>query len=147
MKLYLLGVVAIGVPGLSGLPTYDAAHKAIAEEYRLYWEGDATPAASGSYSAGPQRVELACTPGQRGRVELERVSGGRALPRVATATEALCMACNPDFNGDGVVGGPDFATLVREWFGTAAKADCDGDGKVGGPDFALWSSVFGERVR
>ena len=50
-------------------------------------------------------------------------------------------ACPADYDGDGIVGGPDLATLLNSW-GTA-KRDLDGDGNVGGSDLAVLLNSWG----
>ncbi|MDJ0866917.1 MAG: thrombospondin type 3 repeat-containing protein [Myxococcota bacterium] len=57
--------------------------------------------------------------------------------------------CDPDYNGDGAVGIPDFAHL-RERFGRQAgdpgfdpAVDHNGDGAIGIPDFSTFRSYFG----
>ncbi len=56
--------------------------------------------------------------------------------------------CDPDFDGDGVVGGPDFAVL-RANLGLAvppapAVADLDGDSAVGPGDVAIFAAFFAQ---
>ena len=57
--------------------------------------------------------------------------------------------CDGDFNGDGKVGGPDFAKFTGA-FGSAKgigtsynpDVDCNDDGVIGGPDFACFTGQF-----
>lgn len=55
--------------------------------------------------------------------------------------------CSADYNGDGIVGGADFAAFGRcigsEATGSCAEKDADGDGVVGSLDFALFSQLWG----
>ena len=53
-----------------------------------------------------------------------------------------------DANGDGIVGGPDYACVIAFFGGPGAEdPDCDfnDDGVVGGPDFAAVIVEFGAR--
>jgi len=52
-------------------------------------------------------------------------------------------ACDADFNNDGIVGGPDFATFGANFTKTGAnQADMNCDLVVGGPDFATFGANF-----
>ena len=50
--------------------------------------------------------------------------------------------CPADFNGDGVVGGPDLSVMLSGW-GSDGVADLDGDGTVAGEDLARLLSSWG----
>ena len=59
---------------------------------------------------------------------------------------------NPDFDGDGTIGIPDFLQFVNH-FGTSrgdadydAKYDLDGNGAIGIPDFLIFVDNFGSQV-
>ena len=61
-------------------------------------------------------------------------------------------AASADFDGDGVVGIPDFL-LFLEKFGSRqgdekydAKYDLDGNGEIGIPDFLVFVDLFGQKV-
>lgn len=69
--------------------------------------------------------------------------------QVDTDDDGYGNACDGDFNQDGKVGGPDFATFATAFAasdegvpGYNHAVDCNGDGKVGGPDFACFASQF-----
>ena len=57
---------------------------------------------------------------------------------------------NPDFDGDGIVGFPDFLQFVAQFglsqgdAGYDAKYDLDGDGTIGFSDFLIFASDFGK---
>ena len=54
-------------------------------------------------------------------------------------------SCPGDFNGDGVVNGADFGSILAAW-GTCAGCpeDLDGNGEVGGADVGLLLAVWGD---
>ena len=61
-------------------------------------------------------------------------------------------AASADFDGDGVVGLPDFSLFVEK-FGTRqgdaeydAKYDLDGNGEIGLSDFSIFIDLFGKKV-
>jgi hypothetical protein len=54
------------------------------------------------------------------------------------------QACDPDYNNDGVVGGPDFARLLEAFGSEDESVDLTGDGVVGGPDLGVFLSLFGQ---
>ena len=49
-----------------------------------------------------------------------------------------------DFNGDGIVGGADLATLLGQWGSSDPQTDLDGDGIVAGSDLAILLGCWGE---
>jgi hypothetical protein len=59
-------------------------------------------------------------------------------------------ACDPDFNDDGMVGGPDWAAVARAFGATIgtpaydAELDINGDGAIGGPELLLVGSSFAQ---
>ncbi len=74
-----------------------------------------------------------------------------------TTTDVISFNANnanpsPDFDGNGVVGIPDFLQFVNH-FGTSrggagydAKYDLDGNGAIGIPDFLIFVDSFGKKV-
>ena len=56
----------------------------------------------------------------------------------------------PDFNGDGIVGIPDFLLFVEQFglsqgdAGYDARYDLDGDGSIGIGDFLIFVDAFGQ---
>ena len=61
-------------------------------------------------------------------------------------------AASADFDGDGVVGVPDFLLFI-DTFGSRqgeekyeAKYDLDGNGEIGVPDFLIFIDFFGKKV-
>lgn len=72
---------------------------------------------------------------------------------VGSASAQTPTSADADFDGDGVVGIPDFLLFVGV-FGASrgdekyqAKYDLDGDGAIGIPDFLIFVDNFGERVQ
>jgi sugar lactone lactonase YvrE len=70
--------------------------------------------------------------------------------QIDTDGDLVGNACDADYNNDGLVGGPDFASLGRA-FGSMtgdanfdARIDSNGDGVIGGPEYALLGSSFGD---
>ena len=59
---------------------------------------------------------------------------------------------NPDFDGDGTVGIPDFLQFIEHFglsqgdVGYDARYDLDGDGTIGIPDFLIFVNAFGENM-
>jgi hypothetical protein len=57
--------------------------------------------------------------------------------------------CDPDYTGDGIVGGPDYIALVSAFGSLEGQAaydediDADGDGAIGGPEYLLLSNLYG----
>ena len=86
------------------------------------------------------RAEL----GRRGQIESVTVEVRVAL-QVSTAP-------SPDFNGDGVVGFPDFLLFVGVYGSSRGdgtyqvRYDLDGDGVIGVPDFLIFVDNFGKEV-
>ena len=80
---------------------------------------------------------------------------GRQLETVTLAARVelqVSTAPSPDFDGDGVVGIPDFLLFVNQ-FGSSqgdgtyeAKYDLDSNGVIGIPDFLLFINDFGKEV-
>lgn len=50
---------------------------------------------------------------------------------------------NPDLNGDGMVGVPDWPALLMAYIRSDPRLDLNGDGKVGFPDVGLWQQSYG----
>ena len=59
------------------------------------------------------------------------VAVGLAFGAIATA-----VACPPDFDGDGTVGGSDLGVLLSQW-GGPGSCDLNGDAYVDGLDLAV----------
>ena len=67
-----------------------------------------------------------------------------------TSGDGFGNACDADYDNDGVVGGSDFARVLRA-FGSKpgdplwdADLDANGDGLIGGADFSLVMTSFGK---
>jgi len=74
------------------------------------------------------------------------------LKNAFTYVEPKVVAPNPDFNGDGTVGFPDFIRFASV-FGSRsgdgkfdAKYDLDSSGDIGFPDFLTFAAAFGKPV-
>ena len=71
--------------------------------------------------------------------------GSNILNAVIIEYEAK-SPCPADFNGDGVVSGPDLTELLAAWGTSGSPQDLDGDGIVNGPDLTVilanWGSCF-----
>jgi hypothetical protein len=65
-----------------------------------------------------------------------------------TNEDGIGNVCDPDWNNDGTVGGPDFVRLQLTWLATDGDqrydpdVDTDSDGTIGGPDFVLLQQQF-----
>ena len=71
---------------------------------------------------------------------------------ICTGKAVADTAPSPDFDGDGMVGIPDFLLFVNV-FGSSsgdgkyeAKYDLDGNGVIGTPDFLIFVDNFGKEV-
>ena len=97
------------------------------------------------FSIGIKRVGLAESPTSRDSITTTNVVTFNAVP-------SPDVAPSPDFDGDGVVGIPDFLLFVDR-FGAMrgdgkyeAKYDLDGNGAIGIPDFLIFVDNFGKEV-
>lgn len=61
----------------------------------------------------------------------------------AAAVEPCIDSCPGDFDGSGVVDGPDLAYLMAAWGKPAPCADLNGDGMVGGDDLSVLLAAWG----
>ena len=97
------------------------------------------------FSIGIKRVGLAESPTSSDSITTTNVVTFNAAP-------SPDVAPSPDFDGDGVVGIPDFLQFVDR-FGAMrgdgkyeAKYDLDGNGAIGIPDFLIFVDNFGKEV-
>ena len=97
------------------------------------------------FSIGIKRVGLAESPTSSDSITTTNVVTFNAAP-------SPDVAPSPDFDGDGVVGIPDFLQFVDR-FGAMrgdgkyeAKYDLDGNGAIGVPDFLIFVDNFGKEV-
>ena len=93
------------------------------------------------FSIGIKKVELAESP-----------TSSDVITTTAVITFNATATPSPDFDGDGMVGIPDFLMFVNV-FGSSqgdgkyeAKYDLDGNGEIGIPDFLIFVDNFGKEV-
>ena len=66
-----------------------------------------------------------------------------AIAALALGAVSVAVACPPDFDGDGTVGGSDLGVLLSQW-GGPGSCDLNGDAYVDGLDLAVVLGAWGD---